>query len=255
MPPMRQGQQIQAAAHVGQALLRTQQQQHVPGADLQFAHVLAKALRPPRDPDQRDPVTVQQPQRHRRPAGQLRGLRDHRLAQHQLLGLQDALAGADVFQAHVGDGFLDVFGLGLDHQYVARPHLHHAGQAGQTPALADQAENLDAGFLRRLVQFPHALADDRRPVLDLQLDDVVRQVEQFPGGVFLPAFRRQQAPPQQRDVRHADSGAGDADGGEIEHPERLAERVVAELGDDDVGRRADQRDHAAENRRERQRHQ
>ena len=65
---------------------------------------------------------------------------------------------------------------------------------------------------------------------------------------------RDQAPADKGD-EHEPCGRGDrAHGGEIEHREGLAERILADRGDDDVGRRPDQRRHAAEDRREAQRH-
>jgi hypothetical protein len=61
--------------------------------------------------------------------------------------------------------------------------------------------------------------------------------------------------PTKHDIDQARQRHRAADGGEIEHGEGLADLAGAERGDDQVGRRADQRHHAAEQRGEGQRHQ
>jgi hypothetical protein len=65
---------------------------------------------------------------------------------------------------------------------------------------------------------------------------------------------RDQPPADQRHESRPGCRGHRAHRGEVEHRERRAQRVLAEGGDDDVGRRADQRDHTAQYGRETERH-
>ncbi len=65
---------------------------------------------------------------------------------------------------------------------------------------------------------------------------------------------RNEPPAYEHDEEHADDGAHPAHGREIEHPVRFSERLVTERTDDDIRRCADERHHAADDGRKRERH-
>lgn len=96
--------------------------------------------------------------------------------------------------------------------------------------------------------FVHRLAAGN----DAYLAEVVAGLEST-HVIFLP--HRHQAPADQADEEHANDGHREADRGEIENGVLTHPGFGAKPRDDQVGRRADQGDHAAENGRERQRHQ
>jgi hypothetical protein len=147
---------------------------------------------------------------------------------------------------------LDSVRLGLDDEHVAGAHPFGGRRHHAPLVVAHQPD--DAHLV--LAQI---LDLGQTPVLGLavglhpHLGDVVADVEGVVAGAA--AVGRKQPPANQHDVGHARQRHGAADGREIEHAEGLADLAGPERGDDQVGRRADQRHHAAEQRGKRQRHQ
>ena len=135
---------------------------------------------------------------------------------------------------------------GLNHQNVAFADFLSRGKTRQPLAAADQAEDLDVVFIADGKQFAHGLADGQRILRDPDFDHISFEVFQFFRRIAPGRLGRDQSPADQRDIGDAGNRAGKADRCEVEHLVGRAERAFAKLGDNDIGRRSDQRDHAAE---------
>ena len=121
--------------------------------------------------------------------------------------------------------------------------------------MSAQPDNSNIGLCGELVEFPDPLADNLRTLGNARLYDVVRKLEQLLARVRGLAVDRQQPPADQCHINDANHGTGQADRGKVEHPVGRAECVATEFRDDDIRRRPYQRNHSAQDRRERQRHQ
>ena len=126
-------------------------------------------------------------------------------------------------------------------------NLCQAREPGETPALSRQPNDIDVALGRELIEIPHALANDDRAVRHHHFGDVIRQIEQLRARNCAAAPCRQQAPADQGHIRDTDHCAGQTDRREIEHTETLAQRVIAILSHNNIGRRANHRNHAAKN--------
>ena len=255
MPAIHERQQTEAPCEVRQAIFRAQQQKNIARFDRQRPDLFAKPFSLARDADQRHAIPIQQANGPCRAAGEPRGFRHEHFLQDEALAAELALSLADILELQRTEGLLDAIRTGLENKDVVGLDLDHAGVAGHPAAVPDQPDDLDVDLLRLLVEVTNAPADDGGAFADLDLGDIVLEIEQVLAGVGRLAFLRQQSPADESHVSDADDCAGEPDRREIEHAIRGAERVAAVLGDDDIRRRTDQRDHAAKNRGERQRHQ
>jgi len=147
---------------------------------------------------------------------------------------------------HAAKQGVDAFRVSLNHQGIPGFDLGEPRQASQAAAVTNQAENFDIGLLSLIVKFVDLTADDFRALGYLKFGDVIGKIEQFCSGGILLAVFRQQAPADERDIGDANRRAGQPHRREIKHAVGRTQGVVAKLGDDNVGRRADQRDHAAQ---------
>ncbi len=121
-------------------------------------------------------------------------------------------------------------------------------------ALADHADDGGVDVAGQLFDLVDGLADRVGTFGNARLGDVILEVEQLLRRQPLAPHRRDQAPAGEGDEDEAGDRHRGPDRGEVEHAERIAGGLVAEGRDDDVGRRADHGDQAAENGAERQRH-
>ena len=254
-----QRQATQPVDDLGQPLVVAEQQQDVAGLDLQLAHPIAKPPALPRDAEQRHAMAVEQPHVEGRAAGRCEHLpaprprparasrRPRRRASRRRRTRRPA-APTNCSMPWAPPSITTTSPL--------RITSSRAAPGSRLPRRTSPS---------RLTSFSSATSSSSRTRLPIALaplrhlafgDVALAGLAQLPGAVVRPARRpgsaasrpaRRTATPTVRDHQ--------PDRREVEHPVRLTQRLLAEGGDDDVGRRADQGDHAAEDRGEGERHQ
>ncbi len=180
----------------------------------------------------------------------------HGAFRHHHLDHRDVLAFQHRF-GHVAAGDLQLeranqlverFRRRLDHQEIAFAHgmVRRAMPGSRWPSrirpMIDASLSSAASSRSRT-----GLADGFRVLGYRELGDIVLEIEQFLTGVCSLRELRNKPPADQGNEHHADHSADDADRGKIEHAVGFAQRSAAKLCDHDVGRGADQGDHATEN--------
>ncbi len=174
-----------------------------------------------------------------------------RVGGFRLLGGLFGAHGLDELQAEAGDGVGEGLGLGLDHEDVARAQGVAGMGRGDAERVAHQADDLGVDF----VQAPGELADGFTHGLAVLGHDRLGEVGAGDELLRAGALACGHEPPaDQRDEDHARGGDGDARRGEVEHGEAAALGASPKAGHDEIGRRADERGHAAEDGAEGERH-
>jgi hypothetical protein len=251
-----QRQEVQRLQGGRQALFGALQQDDVAGGQSRGPQMLGQLIAATRHAQQVDAVlAVQVRLAHRLPLQQ--GVAaDDRLDDRDLLAgvlHQDGAIVADQAQLRTAHEFLERLLLALDQKDVAGADHNIAPRVGTALAVADQGHDPDV-----------ALA-----ALDQRLDrhrsgrPVLRRADL--GGVGVGGqgrVHRRRALPVSGQQPVAEGEEGQGDGGQaqtdrsvVEHAKRLAEDLVANLCDDDVGRGPDQGDHSAGHGPEGHRHQ
>ncbi|MNQ87292.1 hypothetical protein D3C85_1025100 [compost metagenome] len=155
-------------------------------------------------------------------------------------------------QAQFAEYRAESLGFGLDHQQVIDAQDMSWVGRGQAQVVAQHADHLGVGLVEQLLDFAQGLAGRLGSRLDPRLGEVSAGVEAGGAGDLALGY---QAPAEQGDEQHPCQCHRDANRAEVEHGKGPGPALRAEAGDDQVGRRADQRGHAAENGAESQRHQ
>ena len=121
----------------------------------------------------------------------------------------------------------------------------------QAHLVAYQSQHLRIGFVERRLDLAQRHAVGLAAFQDPRFGLIGAG---FKVAAALALARRHQAPGQ-RDEENPGPGHGQADRREVEHAEGAGIALGAKAGHDQVGRRADQRRHAAQDGAERERHQ
>ena len=147
--------------------------------------------------------------------------------------------------------FIERFGCGFDHQCIARGKRHVAGLAVAALSIPHEAKDRHVGFFCRLIEFHETFADLLAVLGDCQFGNIGGDILGLQGRV---APVGDQPPSDEGDEGETCDGRDATHRREVEHAERRAEGFLADRGDDNVGRRADQRRHTTKDRGEAERH-
>ncbi len=181
---------------------------------------------------------------------QRRVLRDDALDDRDVALL--ALAARGEVEPRLRDQLVQALRLAPQQQHVIGVEARRRGWCVAAEPLAHDPGDRNVALLQGF-EFRDRLTDHRRMRSENGLGRVAFDREcGIHRGRCLPL--RQQAPAHGQERQGGDRDA-ESDGGEVEHGEGFAEHVGPDLGDDDVGRGADERHEAAGERGRRHRHQ
>ena len=239
-----------------EAVRRAEQEQHVAGADSELPDTVAKPGALARNPEDGDAGIAVNADIARCPAVKPRVTGHHHLEECEVGAAVIGDPGpAGKVEPESADQRIDALDRAVDDENVARLDGLAAGAAGQAAAAADEAEDSDARLDRVVVEVGDRLAQSFRILANREFGDIAMDGAKRLGGGLLAVAGRDETPADGGDEDDADDGTDKTDGSEIEHTEIATQRLAAIGGDDDVGRRADQRHHAAEDGGEGERHQ
>ena len=187
-----------------------------------------------------------------------RARRDHRFYDADGVGVQFLdIERQSPYRLHTGvlQKALDLGGFAFKQEMIVGAQNLIGPRGEPALVLPHMCDDSDPLLATGLQHFLDRLSRQWRCFRHGDFGDVVLDAEHFVlvsgGGISVG----NDAPPDQRDVQNAHNGENETDRRKIKHREGLSDRFRAIRGNDDIGRCADHRDEAAEERAERQRHQ
>ncbi len=163
--------------------------------------------------------------------------------------------GARILETRRAQELLDRLRRAVHHDHVTQANDLVSCRARKPYTFPGHADQVHIVLIGQRLQVSQLLADRAGSFRHCPFRDVPAQVHQLFCAVHAATRDGDQSPADQRDVGDPDDCHDETDRREIEHAVRLSNRVLPEGCNNDVRWRADQGDHPAENRGERQRHQ
>ncbi len=234
----------------------SQQQKHVAGLDWQQADAVAEPASISRNAQKRDRVFIEQAEAARRAPVDPRTFGHNRFGQGQPACIDAArmLFRSGKFQRTFAHEGLNRFRFAFDDDEISGADILARGKSRKPFAPANQTQDVKVMFVGQGVKIGDSHFVFQRLFAHAQFGDIAAFGE-F-GFMFDCALARgQKAPANQGNEGDPGDGHHKAHRRKVEHAEGFAKRVLTVFGNDDIGRRADQGDHAAQDRREGQGHQ